>query len=132
MLRTTALLLATTLPLHAQTAGLDPVPDFPLESAIACLAYLAADAERNGPGTDPAGLAEDLVFFARLIAAKSTVQDVAVFDARYAGALAELRALHTDMDNPDTRDEADEILTGTGKMCWFGALAAEGGPAFEE
>ena len=26
----------------------------------------------------------------------------------------------------------DDILTGTGKMCWYQALAAEGGPFAED
>lgn len=131
MLRVTALCLATALPLQAQTA-LDPVPDFPLDSSIACLAYLVADAERNGPVTDPTMLARDMVFFARLIAAKSSPEDAADFDARYAEALTTMRALHDEMDQPAPRDQADEILTGTGKMCWFNALAAKGGPAYKE
>lgn len=123
----TALFLATALPMQAQTA--DPVPGFSLESSITCLAFAVAEIEKTPSYAE--GRAEWMVFFARLIAAKSTEADHAAFEARFNEALEYLRAPYFDEGIPATAEEVDEILTGTGKMCWFHALAAEGGPYFE-
>ena len=123
-MRTATLLLLTTLPLHAQTA--DPLPGFALDSAIVCLAFSVIEVEQNP--TYAATRAEWMVFFSRLIAAKSSPQDHIAFEARFAEALDALRHPMFDVNEPATAEQADEILTGTGKMCWFQALAAEGGP----
>jgi hypothetical protein len=128
MFRSIALLLATTLPLHAQIA--DPLPEFDLHSAISCLAFTVVEIEQDGRVA--ASRAEWLVFFSRLIAAKSTEADSAVFDDRFSKELAFFRDPSFEDGEPVTPDEVDEILTGTGKMCWFNAIAAEAGPAFEE
>lgn len=128
MLRATALLLATALPLQAQ--AVDPLPDFSLDASITCLAFAVIEVETY-PG-HAASRAEWMVFFSRLIAVKSTEADHAAFAAIFAEALESLRNPMIDVNLPATPEEADEILTGTGKMCWFQALAAEGGPYFEE
>jgi hypothetical protein len=127
-MRAAALLLLTALPLQAQTH--DPVPGFDLDSAIACLAYSVVDIEQNPDAA--ADRARWMVFFSRLIAAKSTEADAAVFDAQFAEKLAALRDPSFEEGVPATPEEVDEILTGTGKMCWYQALAAEGGPFYEE
>ncbi|MBN8631863.1 MAG: hypothetical protein J0L76_13525 [Rhodobacterales bacterium] len=119
-----ALVLATALPLQAETV--DPVPTFDLDSSITCLAYTLYEIERNPDYA--ASRAEWLVFFSRLIEAKSGPEDRAAFKARFDEALESLRNPMFDVNEPATPEEADEILTGTGKMCWFQALAAEGGP----
>jgi hypothetical protein len=128
MFRSIALLLVTALPLHAQIA--DPLPEFDLDSAISCLAFTVVEIEQDG--RIAASRAEWLVFFSRLIAAKSTEADAAAFDDRFSSELAFFRDPSFEDGVPATPDEVDEILTGTGKMCWFNAIAAEGGPAFEE
>lgn len=126
-MRALALLILTALPLQAQTA--DPLPDFDLDSAIACLAFSVADIEQNPESA--ADRAEWMVFFSRLIAAKSTEADAEAFDDRFAKELAFYRAPSFEEGTPATPEEVDEILTGTGKMCWYDALAAEGGPFHE-
>jgi hypothetical protein len=123
-MRTAALLILTALPLQAQTV--DPLPNFSLDSAITCLAYTANEIERYPDYA--ANRVEWMVFFSRLIAVKSTEADLAEFNALFAQELAALRNPMIDEGVPATPEEADEILTGTGKMCWFQALAAEGGP----
>jgi hypothetical protein len=123
-MRASVLVLASALPLHAQ--AVDPLPNFDLDASITCLAYAVNEIERT-PDT-AASRAEWMVFFSRLIAAKSGPQDHAAFEARFAEELEALRNPMFDVNQPATPDEADEILTGTGKMCWFQALAAEGGP----
>lgn len=125
-MRAAALLLLSALPLQAE--AIDPLPGFDLGQAITCLAYTVANAEQNGPGPDPAALAQEMVFFSRLIAAKSSPEDHAAFDARFAEELAFYRNPSFEEGQPATPEEVDEILTGTGKMCWYEALAAEGGP----
>ena len=110
----------------------DPLPGFDLGQAITCLAYRVADVELNGPGPNPATLATELVFLSRLIAIKSGPEDHAAFDARFAEEVAFYRSPSFEEGQVATPDEVDEILTGTGKMCWFEALAAEGGPFYEE
>jgi hypothetical protein len=123
-MRPTALLLLTALPVQAQT--FDPVPGFDLESSITCMAYAVADIEQTPAYAE--SRAEWLVFFARLIAAKSTEADHAAFAARFSEALEFMRNPYFEKGVPATPEEVEEILTGTGKMCWFQALAAEGGP----
>jgi len=128
-----AIALATLgLSQPAMAGPTDPLPGFDLGQAIACLAYRVADVELNGPGPDPAALATELVFFSRLIAIKSGSDDHAAFDAKFAEELAFYRNPSFEEGQVATPDEVDEILTGTGKMCWFEALAAEGGPFYEE
>lgn len=126
-MRALALVILTALPLQAQTA--DPLPGFDLDQAITCLAYSTVDVEQN-----PAAAAERaqwMVFFARLIAAKSTEADAAAFPGILARELDFYRAPSYEEGVPATPEEVDEILTGTGKMCWYDALAAEGGPFYE-
>jgi hypothetical protein len=123
-MRALALLLLSALPLQAE--AVDPVPSFDLQSSITCLAFAVHEIETNP--SSAASRAEWLVFFSRLIAAKSTPEDHATFERDYAEALNSLRNPMIDEGVPATPEEADEILTGTGKMCWFQALAAEGGP----
>jgi hypothetical protein len=123
-MRALSLLFLSALPLQAETV--DPVPTFDLASSITCLAYTVNEIERNPDYA--ASRAEWLVFFSRLIAAKSGPEDHAAFKARFAEELESLRHPMFDVNEPATPEEADEILTGTGKMCWFQALAAEGGP----
>ncbi|WP_103255720.1 hypothetical protein [Tabrizicola aquatica] len=123
-MRAAALLLLSALPLQAQTV--DPLPGFDLDSSITCLAYTANEIERNPDYA--ANRVEWMVFFSRLIAVKSTEADLAEFNSLFAQELAMLRNPMIDDGVPATPEEADEILTGTGKMCWFQALAAEGGP----
>lgn len=123
-MRALAVVLLSAIPLQAQPV--DPVPTFDLGSSITCLAYTLHEIERNPDYA--ASRAEWLVFFSRLIAAKSGPEDHAVFQARFDEALNSLRKPMIDVNEPATPEEADEILTGTGKMCWFQALAAEGGP----
>lgn len=127
-MRALALVLLSAIPLQAQTV--DPVPTFDLGSSITCLAFTVHEIEQNPDYA--AGRAEWLVFFARLIAAKSGPEDHAAFEARFAEELEALRNPMIDLNEPATPEEADEILTGTGKMCWFQALAAEGGPYAED
>lgn len=128
-MRALALLLALSTPAFAQTEDLLPL--FTHDEAITCMAYSVVEVEWNGL-SDPARFATQMVFFSRLIAAKATASDRAAFDARFAERLALMRGLHAEMDDPAKRDEADDILTGTGKMCWYQALAAEGGPFAED
>lgn len=123
-MRALILLVLSTLPLQAE--AVDPVPTFDLQSSILCLAFAVHEIESN-PGYAESR-AEWLVFFSRLIAAKSGPEDHAAFESSYAQALDSLRNPMFDVDEPATPEQADEILTGTGKMCWFQALAAEGGP----
>jgi hypothetical protein len=123
-MRAVALVIVSALPLQAETV--DPVPSFDLQSSITCLAYAVNEIERY-PET-AASRAEWMVFFSRLIAAKSGPEDHAAFEARFAEHLAYLRDPYFEEGVTATSDEVDEILTGTGKMCWFQALAAEGGP----
>lgn len=96
--------------------------------AMTCLALWASDLEANGAGIDPAAKAKEMVFFSRLIAQKATPEEAARFDSLFDEEVAYYRTLQAALDDPETRDEADMDLTGTGKMCWFQALAAEGGP----
>lgn len=128
-MRALAFLLALNTAAFAQTE--DPLPLFTHDDAVTCMAYAVVEVERNG-ASDPAGFATQMVFFSRLIAAKATASDRAAFDARLAERLALMRGLHAEMDDPAKREEADDILTGTGKMCWYQALAAEGGPFAED
>lgn len=126
---TAALVLATALPLQAQPV--DPLPDFSLDSAITCLAYTVSEIESDPTGEVAANRADWLVFFSGLIAAKSTPADAQAIGDRFAKELVFYRAPSFEDGIPATREEVDEILTGTGKMCWYDALAAEGGPYFE-
>jgi hypothetical protein len=126
-MRALALVILAAVPLQAQTS--DPLPGFDLDSAITCLAYSAVDIEQNPDAA--ADRAEWMVFFARLIAVKSTGADAATFADRFAKELAFYRNPSFEEGVPATPEEVDEILTGTGKMCWFDALAAKGGPFFE-
>lgn len=119
--------LAATGPAHAQAP--DPLPGFPLESAITCLAYTANEIERYPDYA--ANRVEWMVFFSRLIAVKSSEADLAEFNSLFAIQLGLMRSPMIDDGVPATPEEVDEILTGTGKMCWFEALAAEGGPFYE-
>lgn len=123
-MRAAAMLVLSTLPLQAQVA--DPLPNFDLDASITCLAYAVNEIQRNPDVA--ASRAEWMVFFSRLIAAKSGPKDHAAFEARFAEELAYLRNPYVEEGVAATPDEVDEILTGTGKMCWFQALAAEGGP----
>jgi hypothetical protein len=127
-MRTLAILLLSTLPLQAQ--GVDPVPTFDLDASITCLAFAVNEIERYPEKA--ASRAEWMVFFSRLIAAKSGPEDYAAFQARFDEELAYLRNPYFEEGVVATPDEVDEILTGTGKMCWFQALAAEGGPYEEQ
>lgn len=126
-MRAAALLVLTALPVQAQTA--DPLPDFGLDRAITCLAYSTVDVEQNPASA--ADRAQWMVFFARLVAAKSTEADVTAFPALFARELDFYRAPSYEEGTPATPAEVDEILTGTAKMCWYEALAAEGGPFYE-
>ncbi len=123
-MRALTLVLLSALPLQAHTA--DPVPSFDLDSSITCLAFTVHEIEGNPDYAK--GRADWLLFFSRLIDAKSSEADHAAFPARFAEELEALRHPMIDVNEPATPEEADEILTGTGKMCWFNALAAEGGP----
>jgi hypothetical protein len=124
-----ALVLATTLPIQAQTV--DPLPDFSLDGAITCLAYAVSDIESDPKGQTAANRADWIVFFSTLIAAKSKPADAKSIGDRFAEELLFFRAPSYEPGAPATPEEVDEILTGTGKMCWYEALAAEGGPYFE-
>jgi hypothetical protein len=124
-----ALVLATALPLQAQTV--DPLPDFSLDAAISCLAFTISEIESDPEGKTAASRAEVVVFFSTLIAAKSTPADAKTLGDQFAEELRFFRAPSYEEGAPATPEEADEILTGTGKMCWFNALAAEGGPFAE-
>jgi hypothetical protein len=116
-------------PLVAQTvAETDMLPAFSHDEAMTCLALWVTNLEREGAGLDPAGFAKEMVFFSRLIAQKATPEEAANFDTRFAEEVDLIRSWQAALDNPATREEADMDLTGTGKMCWFQALAAEGGP----
>ncbi len=66
----------------------DPLPDFGLDSAIACLANTMVEVERTGVDGDPAGIAEEMGFLSRLIVVKSTPEDHAAYYARLTEALA--------------------------------------------
>ncbi len=119
-------LILCATPLFAQTEMVDPVPGFDLQSSILCLAFTVHEIESIPDYAE--SRADWLIFFSRLIMAKSSPEDNAAFPARFADALESLRNPMFDVNEPATPEEADEILTGTGKMCWFQALAAEGGP----
>ena len=125
-----AIFLATALPMQAQTV--DPLPDFSLDGAITCLAFTISEIESDPEGKTAASRAEAIVFFSTLIAAKSTPATAETLGARFAEELRFFRAPSYEEGIPATPEEADEILTGTGKMCWYEALAAEGGPYAEE
>lgn len=128
-MRAAALLFLSALPLQAQSA--DPLPDFTLDQAITCLAYTVSEIESDPKGDIAASRADWLVFFSGLIAAKSTSSDAKTLGDRFAKELLFYRAPSYEDGVPATREEVDEILTGTGKMCWYEALAAEGGPFYE-
>ena len=122
-------LILCAAPALAQTApdeGL--LPGFSHDQAMSCLALWVTRLESEGPGLDPATVAQEMVFFARLVAQKSTPDEAATFDSRFAEMVAQFRAWQAALKDPATREEADMDLTETGKMCWFQALAAEGGP----
>jgi hypothetical protein len=122
-------LLFLGAPLSAQTdAGSDLLPGFTHDQAMSCLALWVTNLESEGAGLDPASFAQEMVFFSRLIAQKATPEEAASFDTRFAEEVGFYRTRRADLGNPALRDEADMELTGTGKMCWFQALAAEGGP----
>lgn len=130
-MRLTALipLLFLATPLVAQTvAEPDPLPAASHDLAMTCLALWVTNLESEGAGLDPAGFAQEMVFFSRIIAQKATPEEAASFDSRFAAMVDFYRTQQAALGNPATRDEADMELTGTGKMCWFQALAAEGGP----
>jgi hypothetical protein len=116
-------------PLVAQTeAEPEVLPTVSHGLAMTCLALWASDIEANSAGIDPAAKAKEMVFFARLIAQTATPEEAALFDSLFDEEMAYYRSLQAELNNPATRDEADMDLTGTGKMCWFQVLAAEGGP----
>ncbi len=122
-------LVAAAAPLFAQTqAEEELLPGFSHDQAVTCLALWVVNLESEGPGLDPAGFAQEMVFFSRLIALKATPDQAAGFDARFAQEIQLIQSWEAALDNPATRDDADMELTGTAKMCWFQALAAEGGP----
>lgn len=122
-------LLLCATPLVAQTETVtDLLPGVSHDLAMSCLALWVSDLEVSGAGIDPAGKAKQLVFFSRLIAQKATAEEAASFDTRFAEELDFYRARRAELANAATRDEAEMELTGTGKMCWFQVLAAEGGP----
>ncbi len=123
-MRIAAVLILTTPPRQART--FDPPPGFSLDSAITCLALAVNEIERYPDYA--ASRAEWMVSFSRLIAVKSSETELAAFGSRLARELASLRNPMIDQGILATPEEADEILTGTGKMCWFHALATEGGP----
>ncbi|MDZ4088142.1 MAG: hypothetical protein U1E69_15240 [Tabrizicola sp.] len=125
-MRPAALVFLTTLPLQAQTA--DPLPNFPLDSAITCLAYTVSAIEADPKGDIAAARADWLVFFSGLVAAKSTPADTKVLGDRFAKELLFYRAPSFEEGTTASPAEVDEILTGTARMCWFDALAADGGP----
>lgn len=124
-----ALVLATALPVQAQTV--DPLPGFTLDAAISCLAYTVSEIESDREGKIAASRADWLVFFSTLIAAKSLPEETKTIGDRFAEELLFFRAPSYEEGVLATPEEVDEILTGTGKMCWYEALAAEGGPYFE-
>lgn len=112
----------------AQIAGAEErLPNFSHDDALTCMAYSVVDVELTGT-QDPAKFAQEMVFWSRLIAMKATEADQAAFETRFAETLAFFRDPKFEGDAPATPEEVDEILTGTAKMCWFEALAAEGGP----
>lgn len=119
------ILCATPVVAQTEAGPLSPVSH---GMAMTCLALWVSDLEANGAGIDPAAKAKEMVFFSRLIAQTATPGEAARFDSLFDEEVAYFRGLQAALDNPDTRDEADMDLTGTGKMCWFQALAAEGGP----
>lgn len=127
MRRLAVLSFLTVIALTPGARAEELLPLFPHDDAVTCLAYTVAGFEHSGPDADPAKTAAEMVFFARLIAMKATAEDEAGFDARFAADLAHYRALQEALDDPARRDEADMDLTGTGKFCWFQALAADGG-----
>ena len=125
-MRLTALipLLFLATPLVAQTeAEFDLLPAVSHDLALTCLALWVTNLESDGAGINPAAFAQEMVFFSRLIAQKATPDEAASFDTRFAAQLDFYRTLRAALNNPATRDEADMDLTGTGKMCWFQALA---------
>lgn len=130
-MRLTALipLLFLATPLVAQTeAEVDVLPAVSHDLAMTCLALWVTNLETEGAGPNPADFAKEMVFFSRIIAHRATPEEAASFDSRFAEEVAYYRTLQAALDNPASRDEADMDLTGTAKMCWFQALAAEGGP----
>ena len=127
MRRLAVLSILTASALTSAVRAEDLLPLFLHDDAVTCMAYTVAAFEHSGPDADAAKTAAELVFFARLIAMKATPKDEADFDAGYAEKLAQYRSLEAALDDPARRDEADMDLTGTGKMCWYQALAAEGG-----
>ena len=133
-----AVFLLSALPLQAQTddpqtaaAQTDPLPNFPLDMAITCLAYTVSAIEADPKGEIAAVRADWLVFFSGLVAAKSSPEEAKTLGDRFAKDLLFYRAPSYEEGIPATPEEVDEILTGTAKMCWYDALAAEGGPYFE-
>jgi hypothetical protein len=122
-------LIFCATPLFAQTdVEADLMPQVSHDLALTCLAYWVSDLEANGPGANIEVTAKEMVFFSRLIAQKATADEAAAFDTRFAEQLDFYRKTQAAMDNPATREEADMELTGSGKMCWFEILQAEGGP----
>lgn len=121
------LFLATPLVAHTE-AELDLLPPVSHDLALTCLALWVTTLETEGMGLDPAGFAQEMVFFSRIIAQKATPEETASFDTRFAEQVDFYRTRQAELENPATREEADMDLTGTGKMCWFHALLAEGGP----
>jgi hypothetical protein len=130
-MRLTALfpLLLCATPLVAQTADdTDLLTGVSHDLALTCLALWVSDLEDEGAGSNTADKAKEIVYFSRLIAQKATAEEAANFDTLFAEKLDFYRATQAAMDNPATREEADMELTGSGKMCWFQVLVAEGGP----
>lgn len=109
-------------------AETDLMPSVSHDLALTCLALWVSDLEDDGAASSPADKAKEMVFFSRLIAQKATAEEAADFDTLFAEKLNFYRATQAAMDNPATREEADMELTGSGKMCWFQVLVAEGGP----
>jgi hypothetical protein len=106
----------------------DPLPGFELDQAITCLAFAITEIELDEEGSTAAARADWIVFFSGLIAAKSAKADADAIGDRFADELVFLRNPSYEEGVAATPDEVDEIRTGVGKMCWFEALAAEGGP----
>ena len=130
-MRLTALfpLLLCATPLVAQTSDdTDLLTGVSHDLALTCLALWVSDLEDEGAGSNTADKAKEIVYFSRLIAQKATAAEAANFDTLFAEKLDFYRATQAAMDNPATREEADMEVTGSGKMCWFQVLVAEGGP----
>jgi hypothetical protein len=121
------LFLATPLLAHTEAES-DLLPPFSHAEAMSCLALWVVNLESDEPTLDPAGFAQEMVFFSRLITARATPDEAASFDSRFAEEVDLIRSWQTALDNPATREEADLNLTYTGKMCWLHALTGEGGP----